>query len=102
MKLEDIMNFLEKKYNPELAEKWDNSGLIVGRKESNISAIIVCLDVTADVIARALFAGQEAHHFQGPYGFSETVSAYVELLCKFAFGRKPVTENEFSCKQIFF
>ena len=71
MKLEDIMNFLEKKYNPELAEKWDNSGLIVGRKESNISAIIVCLDVTADVIDQAVASRAEliiSHH---PLIFSE-------------------------------
>ena len=71
MKLEDIMNFLEKKYNPELAEKWDNSGLIVGRKESNISAIIICLDVTADVIEQAVANRAEliiSHH---PLIFSE-------------------------------
>ena len=71
MKLEDIMNFLEKKYNPELAEKWDNSGLIVGRKESNISAVIVCLDVTADVIDQAVASRAEliiSHH---PLIFSE-------------------------------
>lgn len=71
MKLEDIMNFLEKKYNPELAEKWDNSGLILGRKENNISVIIICLDVTADVIEQAAANKAEliiSHH---PLIFSE-------------------------------
>ena len=41
MKLEDIMNFLEKKYNPEFAEKWDNSGLIIGRKGTINNPIFV-------------------------------------------------------------
>ena len=71
MKLEDIMNFLEKKYSPELAEKWDNSGLILGRKESNVSAIVICLDVTADVINQAVDNRAEliiSHH---PLIFSE-------------------------------
>ena len=71
MKLEDIMNFLEKKYNPELAEKWDNSGLIIGRKESNISAVMICLDITIDVIEQAAANRAEliiSHH---PLIFSE-------------------------------
>ena len=71
MKLEDIMNFLEKKYNPELAEKWDNSGLIIGRKGSNVSAVIICLDITDDVIEQAIAARAEliiSHH---PLIFSE-------------------------------
>ena len=71
MKLEDIMNFLEKKYSPELAEKWDNSGLIIGRKESNISAVMICLDITVDVIEQAAANRAEliiSHH---PLIFSE-------------------------------
>ena len=71
MKLEDIINFLEKKYSPELAEKWDNSGLIIGRKESNISAVMICLDITADVIEQAAANRAEliiSHH---PLIFSE-------------------------------
>ena len=71
MKLEDIMNFLEKKYSPALAEKWDNSGLIIGRKESNISAVIVCIDITVDVIEQAAANRAEliiSHH---PLIFSE-------------------------------
>ena len=71
MKLEDIINFLEKKYSPELAEKWDNSGLIIGRKESNISAVMICLDITVDVIEQAAANRAEliiSHH---PLIFSE-------------------------------
>ena len=71
MKLEDIINFLQKKYSPELAEKWDNSGLIIGRKESNISAVMICLDITVDVIEQAAANRAEliiSHH---PLIFSE-------------------------------
>ena len=33
MVLEDLIVSLEKKYNIDLMEKWDNSGLIIGRKK---------------------------------------------------------------------
>ena len=54
MLLKDIIGLLEKKYNINLMEKWDNSGLIIGREERNISKILVCLDITNDIIEQAL------------------------------------------------
>jgi dinuclear metal center YbgI/SA1388 family protein len=80
MILDDIINFLEKKYSTELAEKWDNSGLIVGRKENNISGITICLDVTIDVIDQAVAERTEliiSHH---PLIFSDIKRITSETL----------------------
>lgn len=54
MLLKDLIGLLEKKYNINLMEKWDNSGLIIGREERNISKILICLDITNDIIEQAL------------------------------------------------
>lgn len=54
MILEDLIVSLEKKYNINLMEKWDNSGLIIGKKENNISKILICLDITNDIIKQAV------------------------------------------------
>ena len=54
MVLEDLIVSLEKKYNIDLMEKWDNSGLIIGRKKNMISKILICLDITNDIIKQAI------------------------------------------------
>ena len=54
MVLEDLIVSLEKKYNIDLMEKWDNSGLIIGRKKNMISKILICLDITNDIIKLAI------------------------------------------------
>lgn len=54
MKLENIINFLEKKYKLDLAEKWDNSGLILGRREKEIHKILICLDITNEIVKQSV------------------------------------------------
>jgi len=39
---------------PGLAESWDNVGLLVGSKNSDVNKIMITLDVTADVIKEAV------------------------------------------------
>lgn len=71
MKLENIIAFLEKKYKPDLAEKWDNSGLILGRKEKKIYKILTCLDITNEIVKQAVNGRVDliiSHH---PLIFSE-------------------------------
>ena len=80
MKLEDIIRSLEKKYNPDFAEKWDNSGLIIGRKNKDISGITICLDITTDIINQAVTDKTEliiSHH---PLIFSEIKKITDETL----------------------
>jgi len=50
MKLEEIYDFLDKVSPFELQEKWDNSGLIVGDMEREVSQIVLSLDIDFDSI----------------------------------------------------
>ena len=65
MKLSEIIASLEKLAPPSLQESYDNSGLLVGNADMNISAALVCLDSTPEVIAEAIQKGCNlviAHH----------------------------------------
>ncbi len=56
-KLKEIINVIESIAPPSLALSFDNAGLNIGERDSEISGIIVCLDATADVIAEAVETG---------------------------------------------
>jgi dinuclear metal center YbgI/SA1388 family protein len=53
MKLQEIYNFLNEISPFELQEKWDNSGLIVGDFNKEVSEIILSLDIDEDLIKNA-------------------------------------------------
>jgi len=53
MKLQEIYNHLDKISPFELQEKWDNSGLIVGDLNREVSEIIVSLDIDFDMLEEA-------------------------------------------------
>jgi len=53
MKLQEIYNHLDKVSPFELQEKWDNSGLIVGELEREVSQIVVSLDIDFELIKEA-------------------------------------------------
>jgi len=53
MKLQEIYNHLNKVSPFELQEKWDNSGLIVGEMDREVSQVIVSLDIDLDMIDKA-------------------------------------------------
>lgn len=64
-KLKDIITCLNKYYNVKTREDWDNSGLACGALESDINHIILCLDVTDEIIDDAINAGSNliiSHH----------------------------------------
>ena len=54
MKLQEIINFLEELAPPSLQESYDNSGLIVGNPQDEISGVLVCLDSTEAIIDEAI------------------------------------------------
>lgn len=61
----DIISFLEKTAPPELAEDWDNVGLLVGSSANTVKRILVCLDVTCAAIDEAVRIGADmivTHH----------------------------------------
>lgn len=56
---------IEKQYPKEAALSWDNVGLLIGRKDKEIRTVFVTLDVTDEVISRAIDAGADmilSHH----------------------------------------
>lgn len=50
----DIMQCVEDLSPTAFAEKWDNVGLLVGRQDKEIHRIMLCVDVTEEVIRQAI------------------------------------------------
>lgn len=60
-----IIEELEKKYPPDMAEAWDNPGLQAGRREKEVRKVYLALDATDEVIRDAKEAGADlllTHH----------------------------------------
>lgn len=65
MKVLDILEFLEKLAPLELAEPWDNCGLSIGNKNSDVLKTLVALDVTEAIVCEAIKIGANliiSHH----------------------------------------
>ena len=65
MKLKDILQVLEEKAPTSLQESYDNSGLITGNKEMEITGALICLDSIESVLDEAIklkFNLVIAHH----------------------------------------
>ena len=54
MKLEKIVNEIEKIFPPKTAEDFDNVGLLLGKADTQCSKALVCHDVTDEIIDEAL------------------------------------------------
>jgi len=54
MTVQDILQMLKQKAPLELAEEWDNVGLLVGDSEREVKTVVVALDVTDAVINCAI------------------------------------------------
>ena len=57
VKVKDIANIIEHFAPTALQESYDNAGLQVGDPESEVTAVLLCLDVTEDIIREALERG---------------------------------------------
>ncbi len=65
IKVSDIAAELEKLAPRELAEEWDNVGLMVGSFEQQVRNIFVCLDITSENVEQAAAQGADliiSHH----------------------------------------
>lgn len=65
VKCQVIIDAIEKMAPRYLAEEWDNVGLLVGTPSANVNKVLVCLDVTAEVVEQAIAEQVElivAHH----------------------------------------
>lgn len=65
MTVNDVLNFLSEYAPPELAEDWDNTGLLIGQRDDSVSSIMTCLTLTPDVAEEAVSKGASlvvTHH----------------------------------------
>ena len=56
-RIADIKQLLEAIAPPALQEDYDNSGLLVGEPETEVSGVLVSLDVTEEVVDEAVAKG---------------------------------------------
>lgn len=54
MKLKNIISYIEEKAPISLQEPYDNSGLILGNPDTEVSKVLVCLDVDVDAAEYAI------------------------------------------------
>lgn len=65
MKIKDVTSALERFAPLPLQEEYDNAGLQVGLTEADVSGVLLCLDITEDVLKEAMAQGCNmvvAHH----------------------------------------
>ena len=65
MQIKDIIRVIENFAPLQLQEPYDNAGLIIGNKETELKKILLCLDSTEDVVDEAIAEGCNlviAHH----------------------------------------
>lgn len=65
MKLKEIINIIDKKCGLKKEEKWDNCGLQIGDMNSDISGVLLTLDITEESIDAAIAKGLNliiSHH----------------------------------------
>jgi dinuclear metal center YbgI/SA1388 family protein len=54
MKTSQIVNLLEQIAPPSGAEDWDNVGLLVGDRGASVKKVMLCIDLTGEVLAEAV------------------------------------------------
>lgn len=65
MLVADVLTYLQELAPLDLAESWDNVGLLVGARQQEVSSILTCLTLTPDVAAEAIREGAQlivSHH----------------------------------------
>lgn len=81
-KIIDVISYLETIAPLSYQESYDNSGLLIGNKEDNVSGIIIALDCTEEVIQEAIEKGNNLIICHHPIIFSGlkkiTGKTYVE------------------------
>jgi len=82
----DVADFLEQIAPPQLAEEWDNTGLIAGSSNAGVKKILVCLDVTFAALKKA--AAEKA----------DLIVSHHPLIFK---GIKRIVEDDVKGRQIF-
>lgn len=61
----ELVASLDRRFPPRLAEPWDNTGLLLGRRSQPVERLLTCLTLTPDVAEEAIEAGVDlivTHH----------------------------------------
>lgn len=61
----EICADLERRFPPQLAEAWDNTGLLIGARSRHVDRLLTCLTLTQEVAAEAVQSGCQmivSHH----------------------------------------
>ncbi len=88
MKLQEIYEFLDEKSPFILQEKWDNSGMLLGRMDQEVATVVVSLDVDEELIEGsengALFVVHHPLIFGGlkRLDFTEYPARLIEMMIK--------------------
>ena len=69
MKLQALIDFMEAIFPLELAEEWDNVGLLLGARESQIKKVMTCLTVNDAVVDEAIEFGANVIISHHPFPF---------------------------------
>lgn len=67
--LESVLGFLEKTFPPELAEDWDNIGLLIGDPKRRVEKIMTCLTITPETVEEAVEEGADIIITHHPFPF---------------------------------
>lgn len=86
----DIISYIEKIAPVSLACEWDNPGLLIGSTENEVKNVVICLDVTREVVDFAVKSNADlilSHHpfiFKGikKINTNETKGELIEKLIK--------------------
>ena len=87
MKINDLLEKLSNFAPLSLAYEWDNCGLLCGRRDSDITGICVCLDVSDEVIKKAIENDCNTILSHHPFIFEkikniDTSSYFGKMLCE--------------------
>ena len=86
MNYQNFLDILEDIAPRSLAEEWDNPGIQIHTGKDDVYAVLVCLDVTPEVVEEAIGEGVDvivAHHplfFLGAKGFDERIPGQKKVL----------------------
>lgn len=85
MQIKDLLNKINDFAPLSLAYEWDNCGLLCGREDAMVSGVCVCLDVSKEVIQKAINNGCNtilSHHpfIFGKLNTIDTSSYFGEML----------------------
>ena len=81
MKLQNIIDFMEKICPPTLAEDWDNVGLLLGSRQKKVDKILTCLTIDKAVVDEAHKLGlRVASHTESFKGVEITAAAGVDTV----------------------